>query len=533
MKTFKIISYLFIAALAFVGTSCNDVFEEITELETDRLFRPINFESSVNKTVVTLKWAAVKNAESYTLQIATDADFSNIVVNETLTTLTYVKELAGSTDYFARVRANAKDGKTDSEFNFRLTFRTPAENLFADYKSFMTAMNAATVRWEPGTNVTHVAVVLDDAIIAEHLVNETEKAAGVKTISNLANGNYTIRVYNGTYVRGSVKVVVEGDVYLPAGGDLVAAIAAATAGQVIVLEPGALYTTGTSTVRFDKNIKIRGLLPTNLPVIAMADGGPTATSAMFGFADNATFDYLQFQNVDITGYCANVNTNVKIGYIFNNNLMANVGTLSFENSVVRHMANTPVRLQGNRNQIVDNVIFRNTTIHDIGFGSTYAIVNSNSADFFNHVTFDGCTVYNFKGSLVLRTGQPMGSITIKNTTVHRGMMDDSQSRYLIDANNSTMSGNITIERSIFGKAGGALGGNGIRTTAAINVTSSFYTNDFADDPVAVVTSFSIRKFMSAFNGSSTDLWTDPNNGDFTLKNASFAGKGTAGDLRWY
>ena len=125
------------------------------------------------------------------------------------------------------------------------------------------------------------------------------------------------------------------------------------------------------------------------------------------------------------------------------------------------------------------------------------------------------------------------SITIKNTTVHRGMMDDSQSRYLIDANNSTMSGNITIERSIFGKAGGALGGNGIRTTAAINVTSSFYTNDFADDPVAVVTSFSIRKFMSAFNGSSTDLWTDPNNGDFTLKNASFAGKGTAGDLRWY
>jgi len=39
--------------------------------------------------------------------------------------------------------------------------------------------------------------------------------------------------------------------------------------------------------------------------------------------------------------------------------------------------------------------------------------------------------------------------------------------------------------------------------------------------------------MTSYSGASSALWNDPLNGVFTLKDAAFAGKGIAGDPRWY
>ena len=518
--------------IALFATSCTDMLDEITDLNTDRLFRPIGLTYTLNKTEVTLKWAKVDGADSYTLQI-TDID-GNIIIEEDLAKTEFVKELAGATDYVVKLRANATDAAKNSLFNSSVTFRTPAENIFGEYNSYMSAMNTITLKWTPGVNVTAVKLTKADETTSTVDISADEKAAGVKVISTLENSTYKVEVFNGEFKRGGVDIVVEGDVYLSAGDDLLAAIAAATAGQVIVLEPGALFLTGGSVYRFDKNIKIRGLLPTNLPILAMTAGTPTATSNMLGFADGSVIDYVKFQNIDFTGYCNNDPTSIKIGYLFNNNLMTTVNTLSFDNCKLHNLGNTPLRVQGGKNQVIENVIFKNSTIFDIGFSSTYAIVNSNSADFINTITFDGCTIYNFKGSLVLRTGQPLKAINIKNCTINQGMQDASSSRYLIDANTATFETGITIEKCVFGNVGGALGANGVRnTTGTLTVTGSYYTSDYVDDPITVVTSYSIRKYMTAFSGASTALWNDPVNGDFKLKASVFAGKGTAGDLRWY
>jgi hypothetical protein len=534
-KTIKKLAYIFgIAAFLFSTTGCSDLLDEVTELKTDRMFRPINFTSELNKTQVTLKWALVEDAVSYTLQISDDADFNNLIVNENLTSTVYIIELAGSTDYYARVKANSAVESESSKFNESLTFRTPSENIFAGYSTLMTALNTVSVSWLPNANATHLLVTAADETTQTIDISAEEKALGMKMLPSLANSTYKVQIYNGTIVRGSVNIVVEGDVYLAAGEDLPAAIAAAPADQVIVLEPGALYLMGSSTVRFDKNIKIRGLLPTNLPILAMTSGTPTATSNMLGFVDGSVLDFVKFENIDFTGYCDNSTEAIKIGYLFNNNVLTTVNTLSFVNCNLHNFGNTPMRLQGNKNQVIENVIFKNSTIWDIGFGSTYAIVNSNSADLINNITFDGCTVYNFKGSLVLRTGQTLNSINITNCTINQGMQDASSSRYLIDANNATFAEGIKIDKCIFGTSGGAVGANGVRnTTGTLLVTGSYYTNDYVDDPIAVVTSFSIKKFMTAFSGASTALWNDPVNGDFTLKATTFAGKGIAGDLRWY
>lgn len=534
-KTIKKLVYIFgIAAFMFSTTGCSDMLDEVTELNTDRMFRPIKFTSELNKTQVTLKWAAVEDAVSYTLQISDAEDFNNLIVNEDLTSTVYIIELAGSTDYFARVKANSAVESESSKFNESLTFRTPSENIFGDYSSIMTALNTLELKWLPNANVTHLVVTDADLTSTTFNIAAGEKTAGQKTLQTIANSTYKVEIFNDAIKRGEVNVVIEGDVYLGASEDLPAAIAAAPAGQVIVLEPGALYLMGSSTVRFDKNIKIRGLLPTNLPILAMTSGTPSATASMLGFVDGSVFDFVKFENIDFTGYCDNSTAAIKIGYLFNNNVLTTVNTLSFVNCNLHNFGNTPLRVQGAKNQVIENALFKKCTIWDIGFSSTYAVVNSNSADLINNITFDGCTVYNFKGSLVLRTGQTLNSINITNCTINQGMQDASSSRYLIDANTATFAEGINIEKCIFGSTGGAVGANGVRqATGTLTVIGSYYTNDYVDDPLTVVTSYSIKSMMTAYPSASTDLWNDPVNGDFTLKATSFAGKGVAGDLRWY
>ncbi len=121
-KIIKNIVYILTIATMLFSTACSDVFDEVKVLKTDRLFRPIGFEYTLNKTKVTLNWAAVIGAESYTLQISTDADFNNLVVDETLTKTTFEKELAGDTEYYARIKANAVNEAENSQFIFYFDF---------------------------------------------------------------------------------------------------------------------------------------------------------------------------------------------------------------------------------------------------------------------------------------------------------------------------------------------------------------------------------------------------------------------------
>lgn len=198
-----------------------------------------------------------------------------------------------------------------------------------------------------------------------------------------------------------------------------------------------------------------------------------------------------------------------------------------------------MRIQASTSQVIDTLAFNGCTIYDVGFSSTYAIVNSNSADYINNIYFNYCTIYNFKGSLVLRTvAAPvvatMGTISVTNCTINQGMQDAGTARYLIDANNTTITNGITIRNTIFGSAGAAMGANGVRraTGVDLSITGSYFTTDYVDDPVNVVTSYSIKNFMTAYPVASTTLWNDPILGNFTIKDYTFAGKGVAGDLRW-
>jgi hypothetical protein len=505
-------------------------------LQLPYLFRPINFNIELNKTVATFSWAKVDSATAYVLQVSTDSlDFTAAVVDTALTGLTCTYEFAGNTTFFARVRANASDEAKNSAFNL-VAFKTPNENIFEGYKSEMTGWQMVLVKWLPGANVTHLLLTAKDQTTKKVLIPAANSASGEIQVAGLANSVYSVKIQNGSIVRGEVSVMVEGDVLLNAGDDLVTAINNATPGQVIVLTSGVVYQVGIATYRFGKNVKIKGSNPYTLPVICMSEGGPTSTSSMLNFADGSSIDFLKFENIDFTGYCVNNSAGTKIGYLFNNNVMTTVKNLSFVNCRLHNFGNTPMRLQGSKNQVIDTLIFNKCTIFDIGFSSTYAVVNSNSADFFNNINFTNCTVYNFKGSLILRTGQTMKSVNVTNCNIDQGMKDDGSSRYLIDLNTATFTGGgVTIKNNIFGKTGGAKGANGIRYVdgTLVSVAGCFYTSDYVDDPVPAGTiSTSLKSRMTAYTGTSATLWTDPLNGNFKLKDNSFAGKGWSGDLRW-
>jgi hypothetical protein len=549
MKNINNISKLaFIAVIGFVALFSSCKGED--DLVMPRLFRPVNFNAELNKTVATISWAAVDSAVSYTLQISTDSlNFATPVLDTTITELSFVKELAGETKFYARLYANSNDSTKQSKYNV-LSFKTPAENIFQGfgtsvntgklYSAYMTDVNILTVKWAPGANVTHLILTSADGGTRDSvLISASEAVAGQKDVPSLTNSNWYIKIYNNKIQRGKTYGLIEGDVILSSTDDLPTALNNATAGQVILLAKDGVYKMGSAVYRLAKNVKVRGVSPIGRPVLCMTAGTPTSTSNMLGFADASTIDFVKFENIDFTGFCDNTVTSTKIGYLFNNNLLTNVKSLSFTNCNLHNFGNTPMRLQGAKSQVIDTLSFNGCVVNDIGFSSTYAIVNSNSTDYINNIYMSNCSFFNFKGSLILRTATSpvvatMGNINITNCTINQGMQDAGSARYLIDANGTTVTNGISFKNCIFGSAGGALGANGVRKgTATVTVTGSYFTTDYIDDPVTVVTSYSIKSLMTAYSGASTALWNNPATGDFTLKASSFAGKGLAGDLRWY
>lgn len=530
------------AATCFGGmfTSCT---EELNLMELPYLFRPINVDATLNGVKATITWSTVSNATNYTVEIYSDSlafDSTNLVLTDTTSSTTYLVELAGETRYSARIRANASDTTKNSKFNGTLTFKTPAENLFTGYSSYMYDMHKTEIKWLPGANVTHLVYTASGLADSLVTVSASEALAGVKEVTALPNANYTVKIYNRSTLRGTVKVLVEGDVFLSSAqtGDLATTLTNATSGQVIVLDSSSVFTIGTATYLFKKNIKVRGLSATTLPVICMSTG-TSAGTAMLGI-DTVTIDKIAFENINFTGYLTNNTSATKIDYLINNGAKFTLETLSFTNCKIHNFGRTPMRLKDGKEQRITNLIYDNCVINEFGFGSTYALVNVNTKDYITNITFNKCTMYNFKGSLILKTGAyPMGNVSLTNCTINQAVQDAAATRLLMDFNNAEFgaTGGITIKNCLFGSTGPTGGVSiaaGIRApNDKVALSGCYYTTDYIDETLVGGLSYTIKGKMTSYSGASTALWNDPLNGVFTLKDAAFVGKGTTGDPRWY
>lgn len=548
---YKIIYTAMLGILMSAGilSSCKDD----AAMELPYLFRPINFEVELNKTVATLTWAHVDSAASYTLQLSQDSLFTSLVVDTTLTGQTLVQELAGETKFFARVRANAQDTIKNSKFNSTLSFSTPKENIFlgygtsnntgALYSAYMTGVNTLTVKWTPSSNVSHLILTSADGSLKDSVaLSAAEIAAGSKVISSLENSNWRVRIYNHAILRGTTYGMVEGDIVVANSSDLVAALNNATAGQVVLLEPGIVYTVGNSAYNFTKNLKVRCASPTNRAVVCMTAGTPTTTSNMLSITSTTPMDSLVFENINFTGYCDNNTASTKIGYLFNNKTTCSINSIKFLNCGMNNFGNTPFRLQGGL-ATISNLVFNGCVVSDYGYASGYGMINiSKTNDKIDNIKIMNSTIYNFSYPVisivqsVLAQQTSMSSVVVSNCTFNQATQNIASSRVLFNFDYVNITGGFTLSKCVFGSSGAKTAGfkaTNAGTTVGKTVSGCYYTTDFVDETTVADISYSLKSLMTSYSGTSASLWTSPTTGDFTLKDTNFAGKGTAGDLRWY
>lgn len=535
IKTIGLVSGIFAILLA---SSCKDEIEPIvSELDFSRAFSPVGLTASISEvTLVTLNWTAVKNADHYVLEIYQGLDFTagSMIFTAEIpagdgTQMIYVYNLpAGDTQFSARLKAvSALSGVAESKWS-SVTFKSAPENLFTGYVSMMTGLNSCVVKWKPGSTVTALAFN-KGAGDTSYPITSAEMAAGEKTITGVPTGKYTVRLMNGTFSRGSINLIIEGDAFLAAGGDLNAALDALPAGGVLLLANGEKFgLTEPDTVT--ASIKIRGVFPDNLPTIYLITGTPIANH-MFDIGTTTTAsDSLVFENIDISCYYDDAGTLKHRGVIDQENTAFTIGVIKFYNCVIRNSGRSAIRLRGNAaGQTINNVEFNHCVMYDFAFDSHYGILNGAATGNFINIKFTNSTVFNIRGGIInYGNGAGCQSVVVDNCTFNQTMMDAASARYFIDfgTTGNPSNGTLTISDCIFGQTSTIA--NGVRNNQMVmTVTGSWYTSDFVN------VSGSILGLMTAYAGASTSLWVDPlTTHDFHFLDANFAGRETAGDPRW-
>lgn len=528
----------------FLLNSCKeDIAPVVDQLSFSRAFTPVGLSSVIsNVTTVTLSWSPVKNTDHYILETYKGTDFIESALIQTDTvpapigTVNVIKLQfvlpAGDTQFSTRIKAvSALEGVEDSKWA-STAFKSGPENLFTSYKSELSGLNSCTVRWKPGSVVTALLFV-NGTTETSYPITAGEMAAGVKNLTGVPNAKYEVRLMNGTFVRGKINLMLEGNVMLAAGDNLLTAITAANPGDVILLPQGTAFVfTGNATI--NKSIKIRAVFNTNLPTLYVASGAST-TAPMFLIDPALTLsDSIVFQNVTMTGYINNNSPEGMITGVYDQGTAnaCNIGTLRFEGCVLNHFSRHLIRLRGTATQYINNFIVNNCTLFDYSTNSSsYGIISSNTAaGTINNITFSNSTIYNFQSYLVLYSNNAAStSIVVKNCSLNQiTYTTGSTSRYIIDANATTLSSGITIQNCIFGSTAAAHT-NGVRATATLTISNSYRTADYDD---AFTPAYSIMSSLTAYSGASTALWTNPVNGNFTFLDINFTGKNSAGDPRW-
>lgn len=289
-----------------------------------------------------------------------------------------------------------------------------------------------------------------------------------------------------------------------------------TDGSVVMLDAAMTYNAGGYA--FDKSVTLKSNDPTGM-MMPMID-----CASNFNFGDGATVDSIVFMNIEFFG-------EFDSRYVLNSNVGATIGELKFDgckihdlrgvlrmkdagpgslnkytinNCVVTMIRDYGILTVDRDDWMVNNIMIKNSTI-----SKTRAfITNKNNSESF---VIEGCTM-----SEVTTTGQRMfrwrtegqdnvtNGIMIKNTIWGHAWDEDNTGGYGVDGFDGLGATTWTFEN--------------------LYVTSDFSFAEGKD---------TIQGFMdNTYDGTPSDLWSYPYEGDFNYFDAAFAGIGTAGDPRW-
>jgi len=516
-------------AIGLVVTSCRKMNEWEVDESYSRLFRPSEVLASVDGVTAKLTFKGKPGTNKYIVELSKDSlKFTQIIKTYTADA---IKEASGysfaipdlldpNTQYSARIKGiDVTGGKEESEWA-AVVFKTKTEQIMYPVELADLTTTTVKLKWKAPNQVSHIMIGA-----TKYNISAQEMALGEKLITGLIPATaYTAVLYFNTSIRGAngfttISTLPTGPNVINVGpaDDLAAMIQTAANGTIFVVLQGSVYNSETAVV-----------IPTGVSLTIFGQDGLNKPIIAFnGITLSASTGTLKFENIDFTGYASGDPTKAKRNYIFNQGAANTTAEINFENCTIRNFVNTPMRLQSANVITIDKFTINKCLVYDIGDNNTngtYAFINTNGATNgrINNISIKNSTFYKIGLGLIIHNTTPSLSLNIENCTFNN---TTGNGRIFIDYNTQTI-GAFTFNNNIFGKTlSPALSAKGIRYAGTNLVVNNSYTTS---DAILTGNTFA----ATAYSGSSTQLFANPDNGNFQIIDNAFAGKATAGDPRW-
>ncbi|MFB9862832.1 DUF4957 domain-containing protein [Rufibacter immobilis] len=534
-------SLLLLACLAVITVACQED-DEIMDADLKRAFTPVNITTTNGETQAILQWNpslfTSGKGVTYTVEVAKTQDFQNVehsMVVDTAYAVITDDALDIKQDYYARIRANAYGNTAASNWMLSPVFQITGEQIFAPVLSTDLTDRSVLLRWRETAGLTRIVLTptggtsAEIALTAENLTERQVKLTGLT-----AQTAYTAEIFAGATSKGistfTTKEPSMFDVTLQAGGDLVAAVTAATSGQVIGLAPGTYDASAANILIAGKHLTIRS-----------TSGNPRDTKVLFKeITLKGTGSGVRIVGIEFDGRNAAGEANA--GYFIN--IDAEEGTLTsitVENSIIHDMKSAFMRgnRAGNGKIKIDFIKVDNCIVSKIGVDNyqTFMLdkLDLNRVDVTNSTFNEGGRGFISYATAFTPTNRPVffvDKVTLNN------FGSGGRENILFDA--SSINVDFTMQNSIIAntpKPGQSVGGgNAIRagSSSTVNFTNNNYFKLEGGSPLVPLT---FPDYVNRSNNKTLDLgWTAATT-DFTLPTGSelrTAGiGGTAiGDPRW-
>lgn len=557
MKSIKnILGTASMIALALSATSCTDGNDWDVDGSLSRLFGlngdKITVETAETSATVTFSAftsKAVPSPEYYVFEVSKDSLYegvenANIIKfgeDKSLTSSPVVLSgLDGDSKYYMRVKAMSSTSNESKWVYYKdgSSFKTKAEQIFNNVEATDLFEDHVNLSWTPGADVTHItyANTNDAENIQTINLTDEEKAAGKYTLGGLnPTSTYTITIYKNDVKRGQLQVTTPAA--MPAANfkySLASDVTVISQDLIDEIAEKAKAAAGNET-NYSATIGIPA--GAKVALYGTSDGAKTNVTipdgmsvTFFGLAGGEAPTITLDKNFDIAGSHAFIKfQNVKLeengaGYFINQSKACTVSEFTLEDCEVSNIKNSFFRFQKSDAKSVGKLTLKNSIFTNLCAGYGFINIDAGSgAGHLDNVKIDGCTFNSIcvTGKVFIYSNNTdMQDITIKNSTFYNC---NGNGQFFVDFGKDAKFGpnTFTIEGSIFGKSADEATNKNIRSKTPATVSNSFRTTDF----------FKVIKGVTETEFSSEQLFTDPANGNFTIKAGTLKEK--AGDPRWY
>lgn len=250
-------------------------------------------------------------------------------------------------------------------------------------------------------------------------------------------------------------------------------------------------------------------LPEGFSLSIKGEGEKPTLNFPKSFNLEGTHDYIRFENIKIAdGGCQ---------YFINQSKPASVGELSLKGIEINGMERSLIRTQGSEAIKIDNIIVDNCVMTNMSSANGYSVFYFGTASTtIGKLDIKNSTFNKSQRSFIEASKAPVANgIFISDCTFYNNVVGG---KYFMDANGQST--NLTMTNVILSKTYEETA-KGARSAGTMTITNCLRTSDcvYAANNIAD---------LPAGEQSSADIFTDPDNGDFTLKIDT-----KVGDPRWY